>query len=123
MTKYSDETIQGLVDMITIGMTQKDACEILGVHESTFIRWMKNPNFANRITQARTKQKQFMITAVVGAANKDWKAAAWWLERKHPDEFVRKQEIEHTGKVDLVQALMGADKGGGNATDEFLESE
>jgi hypothetical protein len=27
-----------------------------------------------------------------------WQAAAWWLERRHPEQFARTYKAEHTGK-------------------------
>lgn len=37
--------------------------------------------------QAEARQKVAAIRSVQKAGETDWHAAAWWLERRHPDEF------------------------------------
>ena len=40
-------------------------------------------------------------TALVAEAAvdpKNWTAAAWWLERRRPDHFARRERVEMTGK-------------------------
>jgi transcriptional regulator with XRE-family HTH domain len=38
----------------------------------------------------------------------DTMAAIWWLKNRRPDEWKDKQEIEHSGSVDLVAGLTAA---------------
>ena len=33
------------------------------------------------------------ITAVHGAFTKDWRSAAWWLERNHPDRYSLRPDL------------------------------
>lgn len=40
------------------------------------------------------------ITRIDQAAARSWQAAAWKLERKHPQRWARQQKIEHAGKVE-----------------------
>jgi hypothetical protein len=42
--------------------------------------------------------KERNIKIIQRAGIKSWTAAAWWLERKHPDEFAQRGKFEHTGK-------------------------
>jgi hypothetical protein len=40
------------------------------------------------MVEAETAEK--FLKSVQSAAKKNWKAAAWWLERKLPEQFARK---------------------------------
>ena len=60
------------------------------------MRWLKKSEFCEAIKKAETECKARNINVVQKAAITTWQAGAWWLERKHRDEFALRQEI--TGK-------------------------
>jgi len=52
---------------IQLGLTQRGACEVIGVSEATVIKWRKiDPGFAQRVAKARGE-------SVVGLAEKAWR--------------------------------------------------
>lgn len=78
------------------GVNDKDIAAALGVHEDTFGRWKNRPTTENqrRLSRALEKTeadyKANLLTLIYNnAVQRDWKAAAWLLERKYPEEFSR----------------------------------
>ena len=40
---------------------------------------------------------QGLVSCVRDAGKRDWRAAAWLLERRHKEDFAKPQQIEHSG--------------------------
>jgi hypothetical protein len=39
---------------------------------------------------------QVHVSSICDAAQRDWRAAAWMLERRFPEDFARQQQLEHS---------------------------
>jgi hypothetical protein len=86
------------------GMSLQTACAWAGISDDTLARQRKkDPELAARVERAREMFKAKMVTLISAAAPKNWNAAAWLLERKHPEEFGRQRlETEHSGGVKIT---------------------
>ena len=96
--KYCKEKTEEICKHLEVGASQKDAATLSDISEETFYQWMAKPEFAEQIKKAQQKCKQRNIQIIQKAAIKTWTAAAWWLERRHSDEFALKNRFEHTGR-------------------------
>lgn len=116
-SKNTPENKQKIVDSITIGCTHKLACQMIGISESTLADWRRNdPDFHDAITQAAGACERSLVaivmsagrgqqarpargtTPAIAAVQGDWKAAAFMLERKWPEAWGRRFNLEHSGK-------------------------
>ena len=99
-----------IIEAVARGSSYRMACNIAGVNESTFYMWMKkgqtSPHgafveFRENVLQAEAANGDRLLALIQDHATKDWKAAAWVLERRHG--FVRDGRIdsEQTEKVEL----------------------
>jgi len=93
--KYNLKMTADICDNLKTGMNREDTCLLLGIHRDTFYSWMKKADFSDAIKKAETECKKRNITIIQKAAITTWQAAAWWLERKHRDEFGLR--VEHIG--------------------------
>lgn len=68
----------------------------LGIHHSTFYRWIGEPKnklqraLSDGLKKEESEFKHTLLTTIRAAAlarNQYWTAAAWLLERKYPDEY------------------------------------
>ena len=114
MTKLNNETINELATCISEGMTNKDACIVAGVAESTFYGWLDNPStdleksLAQQIDRARVVRKMKLLQTIFNAAeNGCWQAAAWYLERVYPEEFGKPDRYRDQGITEAVEAVKG----------------
>lgn len=98
--KYTPERIKAITDAVLQGVPYRHAAAIAGITETTFYEWMnKKPAFAEAIKEAEAKAVAGRIARIRLAEGDHWQAAAWWLERKYPQEFGRTvQENQITGK-------------------------
>lgn len=95
--KLHKEDIPVCVKLKKRGLNDKDIAAYLGVRRETFSQWVNHPrtenqtNLANALKKAEADAKAAMLTAIQKASMepKTWQAAAWWLERKYPEEFAR----------------------------------
>ena len=105
-----DKCAPKIVEAVRRGSSYKMACAIAGINESTFYMWMKKGqtaphgkfvDFRQSVLCAESENGDRMLALIQDHAVKDWKAAAWVLERRHG--FVRdgRIETEQTEKVDL----------------------
>ena len=116
-TKLNPTIKKQIGDNITLGMPLKFAAEAAGISEVTFYNWMNRGEseskgqffeFHEYIKECQSKAVQLHLKLITKAATEGaWQASAWILERRHPEEFGRREKIEmdanlkHSGKLDL----------------------
>lgn len=95
--KLHKEDIPVCVKLKKRGLNDKDIAAYIGVSAKTFSLWRNHPTTENQrklskaLKSAEADAKAAMLTAIQKASMepKTWQAAAWWLERKYPEEFAR----------------------------------
>lgn len=56
--------------------------------------------FFESVKKAEAQAVARNVAVIQSAAKDSWQAAAWWLERKYPQEWGKKDRLEHVGKDD-----------------------
>lgn len=100
--KYNEATTKVIYDSIEQGSSQADAAIMAGIDQTTLSRWKKKyAEFAKTLRQKEIACKTRNINIIQNAANDNWTAAAWWLERKYDDEFAKKEKREYEGNIEF----------------------
>jgi hypothetical protein len=87
-SKLTPELQKLICTLLQAGNTKKVAAEAAGIAESTFYDWMQTtPAFAAAVEKAEAEAEATLVTRVAKAASNSWRAAAWLLERRNPDEW------------------------------------
>ena len=122
-TKLTPELQENVLKVIRSGNYIETACAYVGINKSTFYDWLKrgarekdrvakNPrarvrkdeqpfvDFSNAVEKALAHAEIRDVAIIGKAAEENWQAAAWRLERKFPDRWGRKEKyaLEHSGK-------------------------
>lgn len=106
--KLTEEMVEQAIKLKGDGLSNGDIICALGIHESTFYRWIGNPKnklqrtLCEGLKKEEAQFKQTLLTTIRAAAlarNQYWTAAAWLLERKYPDEY-GKAERQRDGGAD-----------------------
>ena len=106
-SKLTQAVRDRIVLAIRGGNTYKASAEYGGVSYMTFNRWMEAGelqrrgqyrDFRDEVMRARNDVEVAQVATIRKAAQEgDWHAAAWWLERRNPDEWGRKNAF--TGRA------------------------
>lgn len=92
--KYTPATKKKIREALELGLTQKEAQNIAGIHPDTFHTWMKEkPEFSEMVKSALDNGKAEHLKNIRKAAKKHWQASAWWLERKFPQEWGKRNDL------------------------------
>jgi transposase len=102
-----------LCNLLRIGISIEDACDQVGIHHATYYNWNRQAlaaqkkrklndeqtrylNFFEAVKKARAESKIRCVISIDKAANKldDWRAAAWLLERRFPEEYGRRDQVK-----------------------------
>lgn len=99
-TKYTPERHVAIINAIEQGVPYRHAAAIAGISEDTMQRWRERfAAFAEAIKAAEGRAVAGRLARIRQAEPDHWQAAAWWLERKYPQEFGKTvQENQITGK-------------------------
>lgn len=99
---------------IASGTTIRDACAMAGIGEASYYRWMETGEadaerdrdtpyrkFRVAVEQARCEARVTALQHIRDAMPKNWRAAAWYLERTQPEEWGKpdRYEIKHSGDL------------------------
>lgn len=106
---------------IELGMSNIKACELAGFSEEAFYSWMRkaeedsnssNPTTIKKsyyikldkeIKIARARFQHRHLQRITNASdNGSWQASAWLLERRCPDEFALKNDVNITNDKIVV---------------------
>lgn len=125
-TKLTKQLTRTVCEHIESGMSIAGACALAGIGESTYHEWVSRGvagdagfvEFAEQTARARARVEMRLLESVEWAAGervrrralgggenfeideyieRDWKAAAWLLERKFPGEYGSRSKVEHSG--------------------------
>src|SRR6478752_5941201 len=99
-SKYTPELVDKLVQAISLGATDGDACAYAGIDGSTFYMWQnKYVEFLERITRARAAGHVADLQVIAKAARDgDWRAAAEHLDRTR-SQYRKTTDVNLSGSV------------------------
>ena len=121
-TIYNEELKKDILENLRIGLTIADTCDYLCIGHSTFFQWMDNiKDFADEVKKAQMDCKRRNIGIIQKKAIDTWQCAAWWLERKHKNEFG--VHIDHSGNMnftlmDFMRKIYEGNKNGDSTASE-----
>jgi transposase len=121
-TKRTPELERRLLDALRAGNTRRAACAYAGVEQHTFQRWLlRFAHFAQAIEKAEADAAVRNVAIIQQAARDGtWTAAAWWLERRYPEDYGRRERVDVTIRQ---QAERIAHELGLDATELIAEAE
>ena len=95
-TKYKPETVEKILEALRGGNTRRASCAVADVSQDSLALWLRiYPEFAEAVEKAEGKAEAKMVSIIRDASETTWQAAAWWLERKHKQEW--SSRVEQTG--------------------------
>jgi transposase len=110
-TSFTTAKANRIVVAIRRGLPFKLAAAAGGISYNTFVRWRNDgssPNaprhlreFCNQVRSAESEAAQRFLGLIEAAAERTWQAAAWMLERRHPDLFGKSAEPPSRGMMDI----------------------
>jgi hypothetical protein len=117
-TKYTPKVHKIIVDTVKKGNSLRDAGLLAGLGKETLETWLYNaktmpekyPHFvklAADIDQARAERRIKAVENIVTVGDSQqagtWQANAWFLERTDPENWGRKDKIEHVNETPRTQ--------------------
>lgn len=91
------------------GANDKDISAAVGVRPETFSTWKNHPKTDNQrqlaeaLKKAEADYKNALLAVIMKAGReRDWKAAAWLLERKYPAEYARQTRPDEAPPASAV---------------------
>lgn len=110
-TKLNRELIKMAAQLIESGNYITDVCKALRVSREAFYAWLRKGEKAEEglekelydaIKEAEGRAIARNVALIQKAAqNGNWQAAAWWLERKYPKEWGRKDKFDFGGQGEI----------------------
>ena len=109
-TKRTPERSYVVFDALGKGLSRRLAAQLAGISEDTLARWMKDtPEF-----ETECKRREALcalectdrIMQEVKVGRDGWKAAAAWLERRYPEEWSPRRQIEQVGEKSPLQIVV-----------------
>lgn len=91
-TKYTKERVDDICKRLREKKGRVTAVSMAGIDYQTFINWMDSkPEFKKKVEQAEKDGneygREYAISCIFRNMQKNWTAAAWWIERNYPSEF------------------------------------
>jgi hypothetical protein len=114
--KFTPEAREKILFAIRLGNYRKAAADYAGVGERTLSEWLTRgrdesagpyADFLRDVLEAEQTAEIRALGVIQQAAKRDWKAAAWFLERKFPERYCTRaavflaQRLRIEGELDL----------------------
>lgn len=97
-TKDTPERRKVILSALAQGNTRTATCAVAGITLETLACWARSdPEFSVALRESEAKAELAALKTIKNAMPMSWQAAAWWLERRRPDEW---------GKVDRVEIVL-----------------
>ena len=109
--KFTPSVKKRIIEAIEEGNFIETSCLMAGIHPTTFYKWEERSrsgelpyaHFFEEVERARAVAEVKMLRIVRDEAERNWKAAIWWLERATKERW-------GTTRVDEVPSSNPASK-------------
>lgn len=125
-TKLTPSVERKIFQAIRAGNYKETACKWAGITSSCFHRWVKvgekdldegndksiHARFVVGLNEALAGAEVHNVAVIQKAAEKQWQASAWMLERRHPERWSRndKHRVEMKAEVEIDDSTSAKDK-------------
>jgi hypothetical protein len=90
-TKKTDAVKSAFLAGVRLGAPIRTAARAAGVSDDSIARWREtDPSFADAIKKAEADAVLKAVGLIRAASAKNWTAAAWFLERRHPEDWAKR---------------------------------
>ena len=104
-SKLSPAILEKVCEGVRLGMSYERASVRVGITATALREWMRkdeagNPRYAGvvaAVQKARADGETRLLARIHKASEDDWKAAAWILERRHPESYAKMERREVSG--------------------------
>ncbi len=107
-SKFTADRRAAILKNLETGVSREVASRASGVDPETLRRWIRKGEdaakglyhqFATDVIKAESVAVVDMVQVIHDASQRgDWRAAAWWLERRRPADWGRRQAREQVGQ-------------------------
>lgn len=129
--KLTPDRIEAVCKSLRLGNRLDTSAAACGVARSTFFEWLRKGRrdrdaqvqseeaaFVERVDEAQAQAEQRAVARVRRAGREDWRAEAFWLERRHPESWGQKDthvvetrvKSELAGMLDKLQGAMAPEE-------------
>jgi len=137
---------QTLIEALELGNSIEGACAYAGIGTTTYFRWLEvgeadeehdqeTPyrEFRDDALRAQGVAEQSLVAEIRRAGTgfvdpetrqrkgNDWRAAAFLLERRHPDRWGQRQNVKHSGNVRTGKVVVPVDSNRLGEVSEILK--
>ena len=112
--QVTSKQVEKLLEGLRHGMTRRAASAYAGMHHATLYRMLAaDATLATSVENAEGEAEAAYTKLVANAAAdpKNWTAAAWWLERRHPDQFGRRDRLDVKVDMKAIVQKTAAERG------------
>jgi methionine synthase II (cobalamin-independent) len=105
--RHDEKFVANLCQALRSGNTKKNACLLAGCSETQLYKWLRDNDcdiegtlanqFAESIKKSIAEAQNRNIVLIQKAAQNNWTAAAWYLERSDPSNWGRREKHEVSG--------------------------
>lgn len=111
--KFTVELGKRFCEIVRRGNFRETACAEIGITPPTMRRWLRMASegheelraWVRDLDAAEAEAEDVMVVAIRRAAIKDWRAAAWYLERRGPKRWGFKAQVEVSLQEELQRVL------------------
>lgn len=111
--KFTKALAAKFVDIVRKGNFRETACAQVGITSRTLRNWLSQAAKGNRrytgfvrdLDNAEAEAESAMVVSVRKAGMSDWRAAAWYLERRGAKRWGFKAQVEHSVEEELSRYL------------------
>lgn len=118
-TILSKDLVDSIAEVVRAGAFYEEAALTVGIGRSTLYKWREEGEadiehgkatlaayFVDALTRASAEAEQAAAQAILSARYTDWRAAAWYLERRNPGRWGRRDHVEHSGAVKTGEPIL-----------------
>ena len=91
--KYSEDVAMVICTYLRKGCTIEASCQAANINKRTYYRWMEEiPEFREFVNATESDVEATLLETITSFG--DWRAAAWILERRYPQRWGQKRELD-----------------------------
>lgn len=118
--KLTKEATEKIIAAMRAGAYIETAAALAGIHRDSLYEWLKRGaaspaseygKFAQAVEKALAESELRDLTNIMAAAQTQWQASAWRLERRYPERYSLRTRVESThagpdgGPVQVVSKI------------------